>query len=731
MKSARPTDTGVAGLIWRLSSSELWRSRLVSGSAVALMVLLFAAVTTAPLTLEYQFVFAVVSVLMAYWVNSFRGRIAALIVMAMSLVSSCRYIFWRFTDTTGFETLGEVFFGSGLLLAELYAFSVLALGYFQTAWPLRRRPVPLPADLNQWPTVDVFIPTYNESLEIVKQTVFAAKTLDWPQDKLKIYVLDDGRRVEFAAFCALAGVTHLTRDNNLHAKAGNINAALPRTEGEYIAFFDCDHMPTRSFLQVTMGWFLRSPKLAMVQTPHHFFTPDPFERNLGHFGQVPNEGELFYGLVQDGNDLWDASFFCGSCAVIKREALVAIGGAAVETVTEDAHTALKLHRNGYSTAFLAVPQAAGLATDSLAGHIGQRIRWARGMAQIARVDNPLLGKGLRIGQRLCYLNAMLHFFYGLPRLIFLTAPLAYLVFGVQVIHASALIIAAYALPHLILATVANARFQGKFRHSFWNEVYETVLAWYILRPALLALINPKLGKFNVTAKGGLIDKNYFDWRTSRPYLILTLLNLTGAVFGIVTLTGTDDTEVITTIAINLVWTVYNLVMLGASLAVASEAIQLNKFPRVPMRLPVTLYLDSGRTLVCETVDVAFDGLTVLLPEGRDVPQQAAVSVTLSLGRQQESFASVAKSQDGNRLRVEFNELSMDQQQKLVRFTFARADAWSRFWGVSSKDKPLNSLREVAKACLRGYGAVCGFAAHEFSTVFRRKPTIEAEKNANV
>ena len=93
-----------------------------------------------------------------------------------------------------------------------------------------------------------------------------------------------------------------------------------------MAIFDCDHVPVRSFLQLTAGWFLRDPRLALVQTPHHFFSPDPFERNLGVFRRMPNEGELFYGLVQDGNDLWNAAFFCGSCAVIKREPLLEIGG---------------------------------------------------------------------------------------------------------------------------------------------------------------------------------------------------------------------------------------------------------------------------------------------------------------------------------------------------------------------------------------------------------------------
>jgi cellulose synthase (UDP-forming) len=96
-----------------------------------------------------------------------------------------------------------------------------------------------------------------------------------------------------------------------------------------VAIFDCDHVPTRSFMQVTLGWFLRDRKLGMLQTPHHFYSPDPFERNLSKFRLIPNESELFYGIVQDGNDFWNATFFCGSCAVLRRTALNEIGGIAV------------------------------------------------------------------------------------------------------------------------------------------------------------------------------------------------------------------------------------------------------------------------------------------------------------------------------------------------------------------------------------------------------------------
>ncbi len=170
----------------------------------------------------------------------------------------------------------------------------------------------------------------------------------------------------------------------------------PVLDSPYVAIFDCDHVPTRSFLQVTLGWFLRDPKLGMLQTPHHFYSPDPFERNLDQFRMIPNEGELFYGIVQDGNDFWNATFFCGSCAVLRRSALDEIGGIAEETVTEDAHTSLRMQMNGWNTAYINIPQAAGLATERLSAHVRQRIRWARGMIQIIRIDNPLFARGLSL-----------------------------------------------------------------------------------------------------------------------------------------------------------------------------------------------------------------------------------------------------------------------------------------------------------------------------------------------
>jgi cellulose synthase (UDP-forming) len=689
-----------------------WENPFINKAVWLLGLPIVWLVVSTPLSEGQQVVFGLMTFGAAMFFRLLPGRYVTQMLIVLSLVASSRYLYWRLTETIAFDNWVSGFFGVGLFLAELYAWLVLVLGYFQTAWPLGRKPAPMNPDSSTWPSVDIYIPTYNEPLKVVRTTVFAAMAIDWPKDKINVYVLDDGRRDEFAAFTKEAGVGYVTRTDNNHAKAGNINAALKVTQGEYVAIFDCDHIPTRTFLQVAMGWFQRDPKLAMMQTPHHFFSPDPFEKNLGTFKKVPNEGELFYGLVQDGNDLWNATFFCGSCAVIKRSVLLEVGGIAVETVTEDAHTALKLHRRGYTTAYLTVPQAAGFATESLGAHVGQRIRWARGMAQIFRIDNPFLGRGLTIAQRLCYANAMMHFFYGLPRLVFLTAPLAYLLFGAQVIQASAITIALFALPHLFHANLTNSRMQGEFRHSFWAEVYESVLAWYILRPTLMAVINPKLGKFNVTAKGGVNENEYFDWSISKPYLILMGLGLMGFAVGASRLLWEFDPDV-DTIVLNLIWTVYNLVMLGAAIAVAFEAKQVRVSHRVSMKIPAAVRTEGGRSYVCTTTDYSDGGVGVSFPAPVQFAVGENVKLALRRGVEEFQFDTTVTLNRGNLVGLQFAPMSVQQSVDFVQCTFARADSWV-VWGDKRKlDKPLASIREVGWMGMRGFLVLGSVVRAEF------------------
>lgn len=661
-----------------------------------------------PFELQAQFVFVLLLWCVAMVVRQIPGRLASLMLIVLSFTVSCRYLWWRYTSTLYWDDPVSLICGFLLLLAETYAWVVLVLGYFQTVWPLNRQPVSMPTNTQLWPTVDLLVPTYNEELSVVKPTIYAALGIDWPKEKLNIFILDDGNRPEFKAFAAEVGVNYIARATHEHAKAGNINHALRSANSEFVAIFDCDHVPTRSFLQLTMGWFLKEKTLAMLQTPHHFFSPDPFERNLGRFRKAPNEGSLFYGLVQDGNDMWDATFFCGSCAILRRTALDEIGGIAVETVTEDAHTSLRLHRRGYTSAYIRIPQAAGLATESLSAHIGQRIRWARGMVQILRLDNPLFGKGLKLAQRLCYGNAMLHFLSGVPRLIFLIAPLAFLLLHAYIIFAPALTIVLYVLPHMVHTSLTNSRIQGKHRHSFWSEIYETVLAWYIARPTTVALFNPHKGKFNVTAKGGLMTKDHVDWVITRPYLFLAVLNLVGVFFGLWRFIYGPPDEAMT-VLLSLVWVFYNMIILGGAVAVAVEARQIRQSHRVEIAMPAALARADGHMFPCTLCDYSDGGVGLEMRVAVALKIDDRVALLLKRGQQEFSFPCVVMRANGRYVGVRLVQLSTQQHVEFIQCTFARADTWALWQDDVPEDRPMSSLRDLMLLGFQGYRRMADYA----------------------
>ncbi|WP_337840138.1 UDP-forming cellulose synthase catalytic subunit [Rheinheimera sp.] len=692
-------------------------STTLSVLAFIFWLVVAVVIVTTPLDLSSQTLFGLACGVLLILVARIKNHWTHMVMLLMCVIVSTRYLYWRTTETLVFDSLLEGFLGIGLLLAEFYAWIILTLGFFQTIWPLERRIVPMPDDVSAWPTVDVYIPTYNESLDVVKDTVLAAQNIDYPRDKLKIYILDDGRRAEFGAFAAAAGVGYISRDDNKHAKAGNLNNAIRLTDGELICIFDCDHVATRAFLQATVGAFVTDPKLALMQTPHFFYSPDPFERNLTTGNEIPREGELFYGPVQKGNDFWNAAFFCGSCAVIRRSAIEEIGGFAVETVTEDAHTALKLQRRGWNSAFLGLPLAAGLATERLALHIGQRARWARGMIQILRMDNPLLGRGLTLPQRLCYLNAMMHFLFALPRIVFLTAPLCYLLFGQNIIDASPEMILAYALPHLLFTTYTNSRLQGRFRHTFWGEIYEAVLSFHLVLPTIATLLNPRKGKFNVTEKGGLLENGYFDYDIVKPHLFTLVLLICGVLSGIVQLIWNEYYNIEPKVlALNLFWAGFSCIMLFASVAVAREMKQVRRTVRLDISLPVVLHLESGHTRKTKSMNLSMGGAQVENVTQQEDNEQIR-DIEISLNNTAMVFPVDTIYRDEECIRFSFGDLPIAQRRELVKVVMGRADAWLPSY-TEHKDN------NILLSCFRVMRSIAGL--FQESIVKKKEREYEAE-----
>ncbi|WP_297610498.1 UDP-forming cellulose synthase catalytic subunit [uncultured Sutterella sp.] len=669
----------------RLQAAGARRRLAVTKLEILVLILLISAgialsaiCVTQPLDTQNQTIFLMLTLGTALLLREVRSHLSLLLLIILSILVSTRYLWWRYSETLNLDSTAGAVCSILLVAAETYAWVVMLLGYFQVFWVLDRKPIPCPADKSLWPHVDVFIPIYNEPLDVIRPTVNAAASMDWPAEKLHVWILDDGSRDEIENFARAAGVGYIRREKHDHAKAGNINHALTLVKGDFVAIFDCDHIPVRSFLQLTMGWMLKDPSIALVQTPHHFYSQDPFTRNLGLTSQDPDENSLFHDLIQKGNDTWNATMFCGSCAVMRRKALDQAGGIAVETVTEDAHTSLRLNRLGWSSAFIGIPLAAGLSTETLSGHVGQRIRWARGMIQIFRTDNPFAGRGLSLGQRLCFLNAMIHFLHGLPRLIFLLAPIPYLFFGIYVIEADPASLFVFVLPHMLHSAITTSIIQRGHRSPFISGVYEAILSWYILVPTTMALISPKLGKFNVTVKGGTIEHEYLDWTLSKPYLLLIGINVAALFFLFYQLSFVDSPSYLT-LAINGGWTIYNLIILFAAVAVAVETVQGRKFPRVHQDLPAMLRTSDGRLWSVRLTDYSQRGARIEIPaeaEGLFVANQEA-SLVMTRDGIMHDFPVIIRRASHSSLGVELVRMTPELERAFTQCTFSRADSWVR------------------------------------------------------
>ena len=462
---------------------------------------------------------------------------------------------------------------------------MLGLSLFVVAKPLRGRvSPPAPADP---PTVDIFVPTYNEDTVLLATTLAAAKGIDYPRrqnddlaprrrrhrpenairQRSRKRSPPRTRRVRLTALCEDLGVNYLTRAKNEHAKAGNLNNGLAHSTGELVAVFDADHAPARDFLAETVGYFAENPKLFLVQTPHFFINPDPLERNLKTFDKMPSENEMFYGIIQRGLDKWDASFFCGSAAVLRREALKTTNGFSGVSITEDAETALELHAKGWDSVYVDKPLIAGLQPATFASFIGQRTRWAQGMMQILRFRFPPLKRGLTLPQRLCYMSSTLFWLFPIPRMIFLIAPLFYLFFGAEIFVASGGEFMAYTLIYMIVNLMMQNYLYGRFRWPWISELYELIQSVYLLPALLSVMINPRKPTFKVTAKDETLDQSYIS-ELGGPFYIIFAVLLAGVgmtVWRIVTQPYDADVTLVVG-----GWNLLNLLMVGCALGVVSE-----------------------------------------------------------------------------------------------------------------------------------------------------------------
>ena len=586
-----------------------------------------------------------------------------LALLSLAAFLTLRYVFWRVSSTISYHDFLSFIAALALFLAEIYGITVYALGMFVNAHPLHRQPVPLPKDPSLWPTVDVLVPSYNEPQDMLEITLLAALAMRYPRDKLRVCLLDDGgtvqkrsdknpaksaeakqRHEDLQALCARIGATYLTREFNMHAKAGNINSALEHLDGELVLILDADHVPTVDLLENTVGSFVVDEKMFLVQTPHFFINPDPVERNLKLFSEMPSENEMFYRVIQHGLDFWNSAFFCGSAAVLRRKFLNEIGGISGQSITEDAETALTLHALGYHSAYIGRPMIAGLQPETYTGFVVQRVRWAQGMVQILLLKNPLLQKGLAPWQRLCYFSSAFFWFFAYARLVFVLAPATYLIFGLKIYDGTLLGFLAYALPHVVGAMYVSDFLFGKVRWAFISELYELMQAFYSLPGVARVIRSPRSPSFMVTPKGEQLDSDFIS-KLSGPFYATLIITIASLLFGLYRYSAYPlERDVV---MITMGWELFNFTILIGALGALYERRQRRAHPRMPAHMAAEISFEGSGWLPCRVDDMSVGGLNICVPGvsqvGMNQPGARLRINNVALGRLSELPLSVKSS----------------------------------------------------------------------------------------
>jgi len=302
----------------------------------------------------------------------------------------------------------------------------------------------------------------------------------------------------------------------------------------------------------------------------------------------------------------------------------------------------------------------------------------------------------------------LHFLSGLPRLIFLTIPFAFLVLNANIFYASPLMVFLYLGPHLLHAMLANSKIQGEHRHFMWNELYETIMSYYITRPALSALFNPKHGSFNVTSKGGLIKEKFADWKVAAPYLVILSINLIALFTGLVKLIF-FPVESPMTIMLNLFWVGYNLAILGGVFGVIIEERQIRAFPRVTCMIDAVIKCQDGHLYPCYLTDYSARGMNIKTHSALMLPQLDNVEVILKRDDEAYVFSCIVRRHQFNSLSVELKPMPHSEFINYMQCTFSRADTWSKYRKTFSKQSPMRSIIEILKLSRTGYYELMNFA----------------------
>lgn len=551
-----------------------------------------------------------------YKLERVRGRTRIRIAISILYICvSLIYLSWRATVFNPEAPIFSLIF----YLSEILGF-VLACSIIAVSWHYRYRQfIAAPPGLK----VDVFIPTYNENAEMLRRTILAAMRIHYPHET---WLLDDGNRTAIKAIADELGCRYIARATNSNAKPGNLNNALNYATGDFVAILDADFVAQVNMLDRMLGYF-SDPLLSFVQCPQSYYNITAFQyRPENHDRYLWHDEGPFYDVLQPGRDYWNATSSCGTSVVYRRSAIDKIGGFATETVTEDMHTAIRLHKNGYKSVYHPEPLAFGIAPNDMAEYQKTRHRWGQGNVQGLRCERVPFCGGLTLMQRICYLQFGLMYIEGWQRLILYLVPPFILMTGLYPISTTPMFFWFF-VPYILLDYLCFEETMRGYGRVYLNEqLCMSRFPVYILSTFAVFF---DYAHWQVSSKKII---GHLRIHLLLPQIAVLLLNVAALGFGISTIV--NDKNPIVPEWITSFVCIFAAIYALLAILVIKEAIKRARYQRPDFRfdvpLPVRVETGPGTPLYGAVSSISTAGMTFILPKHDALERSGAMKGSIYL-----------------------------------------------------------------------------------------------------
>ncbi|MEX0660661.1 MAG: glycosyltransferase [Balneolaceae bacterium] len=447
-----------------------------------------------------------------------REKLTLRFLIILGLLSIINFFYWFLTPEFIDNTLLY-----WLLIGPLAfdSFRVIYIWYHYWDISVPEKPI-----LTKKLTVDV-LTTYfpGEPYDMVKGTLLAIQGMKYPHTT---YLCDEADDSHLKEFCKKHGIKHVTRNNRINAKAGNINNALKQATGDICLILDPDHVPKEHFLDEVVPYF-EDEKIGFVQSVQAYYNVDESLVAKGAAEQTFH----FYGPVMMTMNTYGTVNAIGANCVFRRKALDSIGGHA-PGLAEDMHTAMQLYAKGWKSVYVPKVFTKGLVPASLTSYYKQQLKWSRGTFELLVSVYPKLFKNFTWRQRIHFGILPLHYLSGFIILISFLIPIISL-FGAAMPWKGNLINFGYIfIP--VLTSFLGIRFYVQrwvMDKSEWGTHLMGALllacTWWINIIGFVYTIIRKKVPYLPTPKE---DKERTCWKILIPNLVVGAISIAAVIYGL-------------------------------------------------------------------------------------------------------------------------------------------------------------------------------------------------------